>query len=264
MVDFPAPMPEGFRQNLVIARNRQPLEDVILSVLQRVRGWFNRHIARRTLKAREHNYFVWRETSPLSASHFFGRDLGQFIGACFPNQNGDFIVCGLTPVLCDEGPDGSISLLTPLTESIEQFTRYAANLKATVLALRVSPILNLITQRSNLKRQRTPVDFREVSPAFVNAGCLKRLPPPFSTVIGQIRGDGVGMKLWIEFPAGVVMVDGDCQIACDSIRVRAIHSDTRRSVPFKLLKRFANCPLVRLNQPRIAAHNCHNGNRFRR
>lgn len=88
--------------------------------------------------------------------------------------------------------------------------------------------------------------------------------PKHSTVIGQIRGDGVGMELWIEFPAGVVLVDGDCQIACDSVCVRAIHSDTGGSVPLKLLKRFANCPLVRLNQPRIAAHNRHNGNRFRR
>jgi hypothetical protein len=66
------------------------------------------------------------------------------------------------------------------------------------------------------------------------------------------------MKLWIEFPAGVVMVDRDCQVACDSIRVRAIHSDTRRSVLLKLLKRYANCSLVRLNQPRIAANNRHN------
>ena len=34
MVDLSTSMPEGFRQNLVIARNRQPLEDVILAVLQ--------------------------------------------------------------------------------------------------------------------------------------------------------------------------------------------------------------------------------------
>ena len=66
------------------------------------------------------------------------------------------------------------------------------------------------------------------------------------------------MELWIEFPAGVVMVDRDCQVACDSIRVRAPHSNARGSLLLEFLKHFANCPLVRHNQPRIAANNRHN------
>jgi hypothetical protein len=85
------------------------------------RGGFHSHIARRTLKARKRSDLVPCKPIPLSASYFLRGDFRQLIGACFPNQNGDLIVCGLTPVLCDEGPDGSISLLTPLTESIEQF-----------------------------------------------------------------------------------------------------------------------------------------------
>ena len=124
-----------------------------------------------------------------------------------------------------------------------------------------SPVgLNLMTQRPNLKRQRTPVDFRKVRPAFVNAGRLERFPSAFNTVIGQVRCDCMSMQLWIEFPAGVVMVDGDCQIACDSIRVRTIQSYTRGSLIFKLPECFGYGPLVRLNEPAVASHNGHNRN----
>ena len=88
---------------------------------------------------------------------------------------------------------------------------------------------------------------------------MKRLPSALGTVIGQICGDGVGMKLRVEFPAGVVMVHGHREVAVRP-SLRAIHSDTRGSMIFKLLKRFGNGSLVRLNQPTVAAHNGHNRN----
>src|ERR1700727_2824283 len=105
MVDLSASMPKRLRQNLMIARNRQPLEDVILAVLQRVCGGGDSHIARRTLKARQQSYLVFCETIPLAASHFFRGDLRQLIGACFPNQNGNLVVCWLSPFVCHERPN---------------------------------------------------------------------------------------------------------------------------------------------------------------
>src|SRR6185437_372522 len=110
-------------------------------------------------------------------------------------------------------------------------------------------VLDVITQRTNLERQGIPVDFCDVGAAFVDAKCLERLPSALGTVVSQVRGDGVGMKLRIEFPAGVVMIHGDREIARGPISIRAIHSDTRGSMIFKLLKSFGNSPFVRLDEP---------------
>ena len=70
----------------------------------------------------------------------------------------------------------------------------------------------------------------------------------------------MSMKLRIEFPARVVMIHGDREIASGPVSVRAIHSDTRGSVILKLLKSFGNSPFVRLDEPLVAARNRHDRN----
>ena len=86
--------------------------------------------------------------------------------------------------------------------------------------------------------QGVAVDLGEVAALFVDVGGLQRLPAAFRTVVSEIGGDQVGMELRIDFPAGVVPIGGDHQIAGRAVFIRAVLPHPRPRQAFHLCDHF--------------------------
>ncbi len=78
-------------------------------------------------------------------------------------------------------------------------------------------------------------------------------------VIGQISGDSVCTRLWIEFAAAVVPVRGYDPVCGGAILIRAVQQDTRSGIVFAFDERFTNCLVMRDDQASIPADDCLNG-----
>src|SRR5271154_6758545 len=95
------------------------------------------------------------------------------------------------------------------------------DLEAGISSLRIALILNLVAEGANFTGKRVAIDLRKIGPAFVNLRRLQRLPAAFRSVVGQVRADGVGVQLWIELAAGVVVVNGERQVCGRPVPVGA-------------------------------------------
>jgi hypothetical protein len=73
----------------------------------------------------------------------------------------------------------------------------------------------------------------------------------------------MSVKLRVKFPARIVLVNGDGEIAGSAIPIRARQPDTSSRLVFQFRECFGNGSLVRRNKPTVAAHYSHNGNRLR-
>lgn len=75
-------------------------------------------------------------------------------------------------------------------------------------------------------------------------------------------GDGVDVKVGIEFAAGVVVIYGNDQVARGAVFIGAVLADAGGSVGFEFLQSFANSVLMSLKQAVIAAELGQEGNGF--
>ncbi len=121
-----------------------------------------------------------------------------------------------------------IALLAPLAVLAQQPCGNTPDLKTRVLASSVAPVFRFIAQAAYLARESVPVDLSKVGPALVDIGGLQRLPAALCAVLRHVSGYGVGVKQRIELAAGVVVVDGDHEIAGRTVFVGPLLTHTGR------------------------------------
>src|SRR5439155_18613899 len=244
MANPAAAMPETFGKDLIVSRHRYPLEHMILGVSQRGPGRVQGNRAGATLapQASEQTGLLRGQTLALAYTHFFGRDLNQFVGARLTDENGDFVIGRLASFFGNKLFYGFVTLPAAPAVFGEKFIGYPANLKSTIAALSVAAIIDLVTKIPHLAGKTIPVDFGEKSPALIDAGGLERLPTAFCAVVGQIGGNSMSVNLWIKFPAGVVMIDGEDEVSGHPVVIRPVLPNTSRGVGLELLKGFNNGP----------------------
>src|SRR5437667_3967488 len=266
MANPAAAMPETFGKDLIVSRHRYPLEHMILSVSQRGPGRVHGNRAGATLAPQigERTTLLWCEAGELPCAHFFGRDLNQLVGARLADQNGNFVVGRLASFFGNKLVNGFVTLPAPPAVFGEKFIGYPTNLKSTIAALSVAEIIDLVTKMPHLAGKRISVDFGEKSPPLIDAGGLERLPTAFCAVVGQIGGNSMSVDLWIKFPAGVVMIDGEDEVSGHPVVIRPALPNTSRGVGLELLKSFGNGPFVRIYEAFVTSQDGHDGNRFRR
>ena len=266
MANPAAAMPETFGKDLIVSRHRYPLEHMILGVSQRGPGRVQGNRAGATLapQACEQTGLLRGQTLALAYTHFFGRDLNQLVSARLADENGNFVVGRLASFFGNKLVNGFVTLPAPPAVFGEKFIGYPANLKSTIAALSVAAIIDLVTKMPHLAGKRISVDFGEKSPPLIDAGGLERLPTAFCAVVGQIGGNSMSVNLWIKFPAGVVMIDGEDEVSGHPVVIRPVLPNTSRGVGLDLLKGFGNGPFVRIYEAFVTSQDGHDGNRFRR
>ena len=109
--------------------------------------------ARRASHPRQHLLFVRSQPRPLLLAQFARRNLGEFVGARFSNQNRDLVVGRSPSVLLHESRDSQIALTAPLAELREQFRRDASDLEAGITPLRVALALDFVAEAPSLREQ---------------------------------------------------------------------------------------------------------------
>ena len=94
-------------------------------------------------------------------------------------------------------------------------------------------IFNLIAQAGYFARQGVSVNLGQIFTLSVDVGGLQRLPSAFHGVIGQVARYQMGMKLRIQFAAGVMILTRDHHVRRVAFFVRAIPANrapARRSI----------------------------------
>ena len=262
-------MAESFGEQLVVTGDRNALENVFLGVEQGRARRSSLPLPRPLAALRAFSLsrvMVWA-SSGLSRTFwrcfYLGRgDFHQLVGAGFADQNRDFVVRRAAAILRHELFDCLVALAAALAVFFEEIIGDAADLESGIAALCVAPVFDVVAQLAYFARERIAVDLGEVGATFVDVGGLERLPAAFGTVPSQVGGNGVGVELGIEFAAGVVVVNGEHQVAGGAVVVGAILPDAGGGIGFQFLKGFADGLLVSFDQPIIAAQLGHDGNGF--
>ena len=96
-------------------------------------------------------------------------------------------------MLCGEHLNSVIPLETPPAEVGEQFRRYSLDFETGIVSTCVPLVLDFVAKAAHSSGERIPIDFREVRSAFVDLGCLQRLPAARGAVERQISGHSVGV-----------------------------------------------------------------------
>jgi hypothetical protein len=89
---------------------------------------------------------------------------------------------------------------------------------------------------------------------------LQRLPAALRTVVGQISGNRVGVKLRVKFAAGIVMVNRQYKITRDAVIIRPVPSDAARCAILQLFQRFLNGLPVSFHKSGVPTQLGHDGN----
>ena len=88
--------------------------------------------------------FFGQQPCLLLFPQFFRRDFGQFVGAGFADEHGDFIIGWLAAILQGESFDGGVPLRATYAILFKQLIRDAANLETVIPAFGIAARLNLI------------------------------------------------------------------------------------------------------------------------
>jgi hypothetical protein len=94
-------------------------------------------------------------------THFFGRDLNQFVGTRIADENGDLVIGRLAPVSGNELLDGFVSLPATLAVLGEKLIGDPANLKPAVASSLVDAIIDLLSEEPHFASERVTVNLRE-------------------------------------------------------------------------------------------------------
>jgi len=156
--------------------------------------------------------------------------------------------------------DGLVPLFASLAKRLECFFGHPPDLKAAFPAV-MEPVHNLVAVFPHRTRQGVPVDFGEVTASLIDGGCLQGLPASFHAIVGQIGSDQMGVQLGVEFPASVMVVTRQDQIAGSPILIGTFLTDTGTSQRFHFGSHLPDGFQVSLPQPGI--DQSLDGNRFR-
>lgn len=142
-----------------------------------------------------------------------GGDFDQLGGAGFADQKRDFVVGGRAALDREELGNGLVALLAALAVLEQEVLGDATDLKTGVAPFGIAPGFDVIAQAAYLVSEVIAINLGEVGATLVDGVSLERLPAVFGGVPGEIGGDGMGVELGIELAAGVVVIDGDNEIA---------------------------------------------------